>query len=188
QGDWEGITVRREGGTGNVTEVIMGAHGEQRRYPRGVVNWYPNRTDGQHPYVWVAKGSHAMYPWEESCDMDENGHGGPGCEGGFYQWRTWENTFGNWNEPETLKQTGGIVNVGEIDERTNDIIRFRPLNGQNFIRANINGASATAPGPFRGSAPGSSRAILPQGHVPSGCRATRTPPGVSRAACAKATE
>ncbi|SRR6266542_3901114 len=84
---------------------------------------FPDQVDGTHPYVWVAKGSHAMYPSEPSCDVHED-HG-PGCEGGIYQWRTWANTFGDWNRPETLRPTGPIVNVGEIDETTNGTSRYR---------------------------------------------------------------
>jgi hypothetical protein len=154
QGDWEGITVRRYGGTGAVKEVVMGAHGSQPRFGRSGVFWFPNNTDGQHPYVWVAEGSHAMYPSEQLCDDTEIYQllgiigVGPGCEGGFYQWRTWEKLVGFWDHPATLDPTGDIVNVGEIDELTNGTDRVRPINGQNFIRANIKWGCGDGPRPI----------------------------------------
>ena len=154
QGDWEGITVRRYGGTGAVKEVVMGGHGIQHRFERtGVERWFPNNTDGQHPHVWVAEGSHAMYPSEQACDDEEIFQVGPigvgpGCEGGFYQWRTWERLVGFWDHPATLDATGEIVNVGEVDQRTNGTDRLRPINGQNFIRANIKWGAGDGPRPI----------------------------------------
>ena len=122
EGDWEGLTVRRYA-TGQIAEVIMGEHGVQHRYPFSSVSW-----TNTHPHVWVAKGSHAMFPSEGMCDDVESDHGfwpfeSPGCEGGYRKWRTWPNSYDGYGW-----RGGGLVNVGEIG---------RPLNGQNFINANI---------------------------------------------------
>jgi hypothetical protein len=77
QSDWEGVTVVL-GGDGRPVAVHYAAHANVVAYP-----WARVPHPGGHPVVYLARGSHAAYPFacaRESCDgdtiLEDNRHDG----------------------------------------------------------------------------------------------------------------
>jgi hypothetical protein len=120
ESDWEHITVQLNA-SNEPASLTYAAHFSPKTWLPGDVSWY-----GTHPQVWVADGSHASYASEGECDSMGEG-GTNSCWTNLDQrWFTWSGGKGY----DRGLQGGGLVNMGEMPESTNN---KRPMAGQGWI-------------------------------------------------------
>ena len=103
EGDWEFMAVVLD--TQEQAEsYILAAHGDPHTFS-ATTNPAQVQTEGNHPIIYSAKGSHASYPsyTGDVCDGSPNIGLTPmdRCDSSGPEWRTWELGF------------GGVVNLGE---------------------------------------------------------------------------
>ena len=124
QGDWEAMSTRLDA-RGEVISVRTCAHGACQDYSAGELTF----SDG-HPHVFVASGTHAIYPSRRVCDRKEYetklGSLLGGCPGGGLTWFAGEDTV--FVDGSRVPRAGDIRNLGE---------REHPLYGQLFVKSNF---------------------------------------------------
>ena len=104
EGDWEFVAVILNEDD-NPVELIYSQHSDPQSYSPDAVSW----VSGNHPVVYVAKGSHANYA---AVNSDGDCIGGPfydNCSNQGVHWDTWDDLY-----------FGGISHVGEKMHNLND--------------------------------------------------------------------
>ena len=122
EGDWEGVAIRLDAERNEPTSIVYFAHETRTALPFSpeVIDL----TDGTHPVVWVAEGSHASYPVRGDFVACSGDKCGTDVTGDSWLWDTWDGALvsvdgepwygygGAWGNSGKLARGAGVFGPG----------------------------------------------------------------------------